>query len=343
MLKFLYENQPKERSFIPRKLEIKSAKTLLFGSILSGKTSLGLKWCNERKNAFYIDASDLRYNIDFKALCEFVRQQNISALCVDNLKVGPEILPDCDEILLISRQKSLKIAGFESVLLSGLDFEEFIAFSKNSDESTAFAAFMSSGNSLPTALSRELLAYSVFANTSELGLKALSANCLYESLNFNAIAVFRELKEKSKLSKNALYSEFEALEDKGIIAFARNYDENSRFKRMYFCDFALRKLFVLGKNPRKIIENMVFCELAKTGEQVYFKGAFDFYLPKSRAGVLVLPFLPPELALLRAKKLANDEIKEIIIISNATAKSENLNSCVVRFMSFATFAVGYLE
>ena len=68
MLKFLYENQPKERSFIPRKLEIKSAKTLLFGSILSGKTSLGLKWCNERKNAFYIDASDLRYNIDFKAL-----------------------------------------------------------------------------------------------------------------------------------------------------------------------------------------------------------------------------------------------------------------------------------
>ena len=110
MLKFLYENQPKERSFIPRKLEIKSAKTLLFGSILSGKTSLGLKWCNERKNAFYIDASDLRYNIDFKALCEFVREQNISALCVDNLKVNPEILPDCDEILLISRQKSLKIA-----------------------------------------------------------------------------------------------------------------------------------------------------------------------------------------------------------------------------------------
>ena len=262
---------------------------------------------------------------------------------MDNLKVNPEILPDCDEILLISRQKSLKIAGFESVLLSGLDFEEFIAFSKNSDESTAFAAFMSSGNSLPSALSRELLAYSVFANTSELGLKALSTNCLYESLNFNAIAVFRELKEKSKLSKNALYSEFEALEDKGIIAFARNYDENSRFKRMYFCDFALRKLFVLGKNPRKIIENMVFCELAKTGEQVYFKGAFDFYLPKSRAGILVLPFLPPELALLRAKKLANDEIKEIIIISNATAKSENLNSCVVRFMSFATFAVGYLE
>lgn len=343
MLKFLYENQPKERSFIPRKLEIKSAKTLLFGSILSGKTSLGLKWCNERKNAFYIDASDLRYNIDFKALCEFVHQQNISALCVDNLKVNPEILPDCDEILLISRQKSLKIAGFESVLLSGLDFEEFIAFSKNSDESTAFAAFMSSGNSLPTALSRELLAYSVFANTSELGLKALSANCLYESLNFNAIAVFRELKEKSKLGKNALYSEFEALEDKGIIAFARNYDENSRFKRMYFCDFALRQLFVLGKNPRKIIENMVFCELAKSGEQVYFKGEFDFYLPKSRAGVLVLPFLPPELALLRAKKLANDEIKEIIIISNATAKSENLNSCVVRFMSFATFAVGYLD
>ena len=272
-----------------------------------------------------------------------MREQNISALCVDNLKVGPEILPDCDEILLISRQKSLKIAGFESVLLSGLDFEEFIAFSKNSDESTAFAAFMSSGNSLPSALSRELLAYSVFANTSELGLKALSTNCLYESLNFNTIAIFRELKKSNKLSKNALYSEFEALEDKGIIAFARNYDENSRFKRMYFCDFALRKLFVLGKNPRKIIENMVFCELAKTGEQVYFKGAFDFYLPKSRAGILVLPFLPPELALLRAKKLANDEIKEIIIISNATAKSGNLNSCVVRFMSFATFAVGYLE
>lgn len=343
MLKFLYENQPKERSFIPRKLGVKSAKTLLFGSPLSGKTSLGLSWCNERKNAFYLDASDLRYNIDFKGLCEFVREQNISALCVDNLTSEPEILPDCDEILLISRQKSLKIAGFERVSLSGLDFEEFIAFSKNSDESAAFAAFMSAGNSLPSTLSKAFLPYLVLANTSELGLKALSAKCLYESANFNAIAVFRELKESIKLSKNALYSEFETLEDKGIIAFARNIERNSRFKRMYFCDFALRRLFVLGKNPRKIIENMVFCELAKTGEQVYFKGEFDFYLPRDRVGILVLPFLPPELALLRAKKLANDEIKEIIIISNATAKSENLSSCVVRFMSFATFAAGYLE
>lgn len=343
MLKFLYENQPKERSFIPRKLEIKSAKTLLFGSVLSGKTSVGLSWCKERKNAFYIDAGDLRYSIDFNGLCEFVKEQNISALCVDNLKAAPEILPDCDEILLISRQKSLQIVGFERVFLSGLDFEEFIAFSKNSDESTAFAQFMGHGNSLPMGLNRGLLSYAIFSNASELALKALSAKCLYESANFNAISVFKELKESMKLSKNALYAIFESLEDKGIIAFAKNIEENSRFKRMYFCDFALRKLFSLGKNPRKIIENMVFCELAKSGEQVYFKGEFDFYLPRDRVGILVLPFLPPELALLRAKKLANDEIKEIIIISNATAKSQSLNSCVVRFMSFATFAVGYLE
>lgn len=341
MLKFLYENQPKAQGFIPRKLGIKSPKTLLFGSPLSGKTSMALEWCKSFKNAFYIDASDLRYELDFNELCEFVREQNISALCVDNLKVAPEILPDCENILLISRQKSLKIAGFEPAVLAGLDFEEFIAFSKSSDESAAFAAFMSSGNSLPTAL--RLLKYAVLANTSELGAKALSAKCLYESANFNAIAVFRELKESGKLSKNALYSEFESLEDKGLIAFAKSIDENSRFKRMYFCDFALRKLFVLGKNPRKIIENMVFCELAKGGEQVYFKGEFDFYLPKSRAGILVLPFLPPELALLKAKKLANDEIDEIIIISNSPAKAEHFGSCVLRFMSFATFAVGYLE
>lgn len=338
MLNYLYENQPKLFDFIPRKITIKSGKNLVFGSPLSGKTTLGLNWIKNYTNSFYINASDLRYNIDYPALCEFVRQKNIEAICIDDITKEPLILPKIQNILLLSNQKSLEINDFNKARVFGLDFEEFIAFSKSGAN---FSQFMSVGNSLPQ--NSDLLRYAVRAKISSLAAKILSSKSLYESPYFNALGIFRELKESLKLSKDALYKEISELSELGVIAFAASFEPNSRLKKMYFCDFALRKLFTLSKNPRKIIENMVFCELAKTAKEVYFKGDFDFYLPKSKAGILILPFLAAELAILKAKKLANDEIKEIIIISNATEQSIKHNSTALRLMSFATFAAGYLD
>ena len=343
MLNFLYENQPKCENFIPRKLLLDGDKILLFGPLLSGKTTLGLNWLNNYINSFYIDTSDLRFKLDFTQLCEFVKQKNIKAICLDNITKVPEILPKCEKILLISRQKNLQAAGFKKQNLFGLDFEEFIAFSKNNTESTLFSHFMSSGNSLPINKDESFFRYSIFASISKTAGEILSTKAFYEGVNFSALSVFKELKENMKISKDFFYKEIQNLYDIGIIDFCYNFEQNSRMKKMYFCDFALRKFFTLNKNPRKIIENMIFCELAKSGENVYFWGEFDFYLPRLKTAILVLPFLSSELAFLKAKKLANHEINEIIIISNTEQKTQVADGTKVRFMDFMTFAAGYLE
>ncbi len=343
MLNFLYENQPKCENFIPRKLLLDEDKILLFAPLLCGKTTLGLNWLKNYRNSFYIDTDDLRLKLNFMELCEFVEQKNIKALCLDNITKIPEILPKCEKILLICRQKNLQSPGFKKLNLFGLDFEEFMAFSKNSTKNTLFSHFMSSGNSLPINKDENFFRYAIFANISKTAREILSTKTLYESSYFNALSVFRELKNNIKISKDFFYKEIQKLYDIGIIDFCYNFEQNSRLKKMYFCDFALRKFFTLNKNPRKIIENMIFCELAKSGKNVYFWGEFDFYLPDRKTAVLVLPFLSSELALLKAKKLLNPRISEIIIISNTEQKTHIIENIKLRFMDFTTFAAGYLE
>lgn len=342
MLKFFYENPPKLNHFIPRKLEISAGQNLLFGSPFSGKTSLGLAFLDNFSNSLYVDLKDLRLERELSArqINDFVAKNDIKALCVDNAGAELDESFKCANTLIISTSKDFELKGFKKHFLLGLDFEEFVAFSKNTSESMIFSHFMSAGNSP----AQSELKYSILANTSELARNILRLIAQSLGRDFSILAAFGRIKEQGiKTSKDSFYATFESLLELGLIFGVKNFLKTAKFKRYYFGNFALRNLFAHTKNPREILLNMVFCELAKNGKEVYFFDEFDFYLKESKVGILVLPFLSADLALLKAKKLANDEINEIIIISNAPEQGAVFGQTSVRLLGFPAFAAGYLE
>ena len=82
-------------------------------------------------------------------------------------------------------------------------------------------------------------------------------------------------------------------------------NDNITLKRVYFSDFALKSALSLHKDPKATIANMVFCELLKLKKEIKYSNQIDFIVPDMSYGILILPFLPSELAILKAKKLSN--------------------------------------
>lgn len=355
-LEYLYENSPKIAHFLPRKLEISSKYSLLFGPPLCGKSTLALAHIWDFKSFLYVDLDDIRARVDLKSLAEFISARGIDALCIDNatsanfceLNSIKQKCPNAD-IIIISKDKALKIEHFCEYNLAGLDYEEFIAFfSKNYDESTIFTHFMSLGNSPKMALapSSEYLKHAYFAILSPLQrqiLALIAPNC---GENFSALGIFNTIKQEQKISKDSFYSALDELAKLGVIGFLDAFSKagNSRLKRVYFSDFALRGVFSFSKNPRTLIANMLHCELAL--KDVYFTPALDFYLPNENLGIIVAPFLSQDLCLMRVKKHLKEHIKlglnEIIIISNSGTLSVNIDGVRVSILPFWRFVAGHL-
>ena len=147
ILENLYQNPPKSREFLERKININGFKILIKGANGSGKSSLILNHLNKFDNFLYIDLDDVRnFGIDFNNLNEFIKAKNIKALAIENLKSKIE-LPNCDNIIISSDLNSLHIDEFEEFEIFGLDYEEFILFyRKNYEARTLFSHFLIRGN-----------------------------------------------------------------------------------------------------------------------------------------------------------------------------------------------------
>lgn len=355
ILKYLYENPPKINNFLPRKLQIDTKFALLFGAPLCGKSTLAIAHLSRFDKFLYVDLDDIRARIDLKIINEFVLKFQIKALCIDNatskhLKDLERIKQQCKEaeILIISKDLSLKIDGFKNFYLRGLDYEEFIAFFKrNFDESTIFAHFMDLGNSPFNALNahKNYLKQAIFSKISpqKRQIMANIANKCAE--NFSALSSFNELKNELKISKDSFYNELLELKNLGLIEFLEIFSqqENKRLKRVYFSDFALRGVFSFSKNPRALILNMLYCQLAS--KAVYFAPNLDFYLHYEKLGIIVAPFLSPDLCLMKIKKHLKDyqklNLNEIIVISNSANLSQILNGIKISILPFWRFVAGF--
>lgn len=355
ILKFLYENPPKIHNFLPRKLQIDSKFSLLFGAPLCGKSTLAIAHLSRFDKFLYVDLDDIRAKIDLKILSSFVLDFKINAICIDNasnkhLKDLELIKKQCKntEILIISKDLSLKIDDFKNFHLRGLDYEEFIAFFKrNFDESTSFTHFMDLGNSPLNALNahKDYLTQAIFAKLSPQKriIMAKIANKCAE--NFSTLNAFNELKNELKISKDSFYNEIMELKNLDLIEFLEIFssDGKKRLKRIYFSDFALRGVFTFSKNPRALISNMLYCELAS--KRVYFAPNLDFYLLDEKVGIIVSPFLSIDLCFMKIKKHLKDylelDLNEIIIISNNTSLTQNLNGIKISILPFWRFVTSF--
>lgn len=356
ILEYFYENPAKNVHFIQRKIRLENDKILLCGSFDTGKSAMIANYLSESKNFLYINLGDLRITTyEFLSdVANFVRQKNIEAVGIDgvcfSLLASIKNLNDvAPKIIISTSQKSLEISGFHRHELFGLDYEEFIAFyKKNYDAKMIFSHFLARGNSLSSvnladsqiALAIQNLVKSKF-DSCEIAI--LSILCLQIHSELNIYKIYKDLKEKIKISKDRLYAIISSFEDSYVIEFVPNYDEKSRFKRVYFSDFGLKNVLNFERDPKKVIANMVFCELKKLKQEIFFTSEIDFYIPNLREGILIFPFSSPEIIFLRIKKNIDVykklSIKKITIISNANEASSSISGICCYVMTFWSWAL----
>lgn len=350
----IYENQNLEHNFFSRKASIEARKTLIKGAFGVGKTSLCLEFLKGFENPLYINLKDFRIlNFDFLFdLNDFIREKNIDILAMN---FGDYILDEkltqfLENIdlpcVFISNLLSFK--GFEILNLNPLDWEEFIAFfNRNLSEGALFNEFLKLGNSPKSALlgsNQENLSLSLQANFTPIELEILHLITDKISKTFSAYEIFKILKQNEKISKDKFYKELDFLEKKAVLNFVTNIENKAAQKIPYFSDFALINLLNFKKDPKKIIANMVFCELLKFDEPINYDENFDFLIKKLDSGIIVAPFLDSKLAFLKAKKIINlskaNCPKNIIIISNAKELNEAYEGVRIKILPFWHWAGG---
>jgi predicted AAA+ superfamily ATPase len=321
ILEILYDNPPKNRRFLPRKIAISYKKTILFGARGSGKSSIVIDYMSGflPKQILYIDFSDIRAELNaMQNLQDFIDKRRIKLVVLEHFDSQIPI-PNAEEVIL-SSVKALRIEGFKSLFVPLLDFEEFMSFEKKHQNiEHIFNLFANIGSYPSSALNQEdarhvhtqSLLKSFLPNQNALHiLKTISP---FQSKPLSVFGVYKLLKEKIPLSKDTIYKQIETLESEFYIYFVQKFKQRSN-KKLYFADFALKNALTFEKDFLAQFENMVFCELIKKDVEIFYLDAIDFYMPSQNLAILCVPFLPPELIKRRFAKL----LKELQTL-NATA------------------------
>ncbi|BCX80254.1 ATP-binding protein [Campylobacter sp. 19-13652] len=359
-LEFFYQNRPKLAKFLSRKQAITEPFCQLYGASGSGKSTLMIEHLSHFKDdeSLYFSLKDLRLDTQktLLDLPDFLKQNpQIKALYVDDISSDDELNAlawlrnDALKSVVLGTQARLSVVqGFSELRLGYLDYEEFLAFySKNIDES--FSQFLERGGGMEAAfLSPFELASKaqsrLRANLDAIDIKILvqcAKNC---ASTLSVLAIYSELKQELRLSKDRLYASFLALQNRGYIATLAKLDEPNASKKIFFNDFSLRDRLVAKKDFLASFKNMIFCELAKLNDEIYYTKDFDFVLLKRKTAILCMPFTQPEIIFLKFKKLhkilKSLGLNRLQIISVAHAGTQSNEGIKCEIVPFSQWALG---
>lgn len=318
ILEILYDNPPKSRRFLPRKYEITSSKSMLFGPKGSGKSSIIIDRLNlfQPKEVLYIDFSDIRVDGIIENMQNFIDKNSIKLVVLEHFNFQCTI-PNAEEII-ISSSADCNIEGFEKIFVPFLDFEEFMSFNKKHQNiEHIFNLFANIGINPAIVLGQEeakhrLLQQILKSHLKENEIKILSAMATFQSNQISVLKIYEILKAKIPLSKDVIYRQIKRIESEFCIYFVPKFNKERANKKFYFADFAIKNALVFERNFLTRFENIVFCELVKKKEKIFYTDFVDFYIPSSNQAIICVPFLPPELINRRFSKLIN-ELKSLHI------------------------------
>jgi putative helix-turn-helix containsing protein len=360
-LETLYQAPIKNAKFIPRKYEIISPKTLIVGPMSSGKTAFVYKFLSHYKSEerLYINLDDLRIDrglllVNLKEFLE--KNAQIKVLAVENLHADDlqnlSFLNELalENIILTTREFSLIFDGFAHINLNYLDYEEFILFfKKNLDQDLLFSYFLAHGNEISSAFldSSEVTAHLqqlLRANLDKQGVAILKECATKCHDTVSAFAIYKNLKEQMKISKDSVYSAVAGLNESGYVEFVANLDESSTSKKIYFTNFALRNALCLKKDFLAVFANVVFCELFKLKDEIYYTKDIDFFLNKRKLAIICIPFSAPEIIFLKFKKLHTTlkelGVSKLQVISVANQAELSIEGIKCEILPFSRWSLG---
>ncbi|MFL1707156.1 ATP-binding protein [Campylobacter sp. MOP7] len=359
----LYNTPLKSIKFIDRKFSITSPNTLIIGSDGSGKTSLAIDHLKQFKNEeiLYINLQDIRIS-EAKILDDlelFLKDNNtIKALVIEGITLPEHIVAmdkisnlNLQNIIITTELKNINLSGFKKLNLSGLDYEEFIAFfPKNLDQDQLFSHFVTHGNNLNSVFLDqseviENLQSRLKSKLGEVEINLLKECAAFQGANLSAYELYKNLKTRSKISKDRVYAGLVDLENRGFINLIAKFDQPTAAKKLYFNDFAMRNALSLKKDFAKLFSNMVFCELFKFKEEIFYTKDFDFFLSKRKLAILCIPFSDSDLIFLKFKKLhANLKalgVNKLQVISVANQADLSIEGIKCEILPFSRWALSF--
>lgn len=340
-------------NFLERKIKIINSKTIICGPSKVGKSYLVYDFLSNFKNEdyLYIDFSDLRNkNItnELQFLDEFIKEKNIKVLILENFDHQCKI-PDCTNIILTS-QKNIIYENFEKINLYALDFEEYLLFdSKHQNITQSFNSFLKYGNLALSITTEEHKKLSKLQEIIKLNSKDETSfeilKILIENIDErkSIFQLYNQLKTRIKISKDRFYEECKELEEKNNIFFIEKYNQEMSLKKIYTYNYAFLNAISFTKKFKQEFTNMVFLELLKENNKIFYLENIDFYVKEENLAVVCIPFFNQLINSNILKKIVKTAIEyninkiEIITVSN----SENLsnNKIKINVISFYEWAL----
>lgn len=326
-----YEINFSKINFLERKTKIQEPKTIIYGASKTGKSYLIYDFLsNFKSNEYlYIDFSDLRnQNLEnFTELQFFLNKNNITVLVLENFAFQIEI-PDCENII-ISSFKKLEIPDFTSIMIQALDFEEYLLHdNKYQNITQSFNNFLKFGN-LPEIISLE--EHKKTQRIQEIIKLFCKDNTVYEVFKIlienidekkSLYQLFNTMKMKMKISKDKFYEICKELELNNKVYFVEKYNQEKSTKKIFCYSYAFLNAITYTKKFKNEFANMVYLELLKENEEIFYLDNIDFYIKSQNLAIICIPFFNSSLNASLLKKIiktANEfNIKniEIITVSN---------------------------
>lgn len=336
-------------NLFPRIYEIKKENTSIFGPPKSGKTSLVLTFLQiQKQNSFlYLDFGDLRCDDSIKNIQEFIDENNIELLVVDNFDQNFE-LPKVKYTILISEKKQ-NVVNFHSIYCAPLSFEEFLVFDKKHQNITvSFNFFLKFGNLPQSVFEAENSKIKNLQDNIKLIAKDINeviylqkvlASCAQAK---SVYQIYISLKKEMKISKDRFYAYFDELIERNIIFLVSKINQPKINSKIMLCNHGYFDAVTTKKNFNNSFENMIFLELYKISQDIFYIDGVNFYLPNKKSLFLCVPFFNQMNIgknmgkLLEAIEIYDiEEIKIITIASSAKFFIGNIEATVEPFYEWA--------
>lgn len=347
-LEFSFSQDFSKLHFFPRKFEIGSNNTIIFGHPKSGKTSLALSYLQSQNQKYiYVDLLDLRADESMSDLQGFINENDIKVVVLDGF-VGQIQLPKANQVIAICEKKH-NMANFETLECRALDFEEFLIFDKKHQNITAsFNYFLKFGNFPQTVFLAD--SHKIHNLQDAIKLMAHDENeiLFFRKIFSNAafaksiFQLYNSLKKEMKVSKDRFYKFFDELVSRNITKLVYKIDQPKSNPKIMICNHSFFDAVSTKKNFNKSFENLVFLEILSFGEEIFYADGVDFFIPKLRTVFLCIPFFNQINLGKNINKLLETieiyEIEEIKIISIATTQKifiGNIEASVESFYEWA--------
>ncbi len=350
-LEACYEINFSKVNFIERKIKITESKTIISGASKTGKSYLVYDFLSafKSKEYLYIDFADFRNNIsEISAnLGKFIKMNEISVLVLENFDFSFE-LPTCENII-ISTQIPHQLKGFKNLIISALDFEEYLLHdNKHQNITQSFNSFLKFGNLSEIINYDEHKKIHRLQEIIELQCKDETQYQIFKILIENIdekkslFQLFNNLKNRIKISKDKFYETCKIYENNKSIYFLEKYNQEKSAKKIYCYNHSFLNAISHVKKFKNEFSNMIFLELIHKYKDVYYLDYIDFYVKSKNMAIVSIPFFNKFLMNNLLKKIiknANEfdinEINIITISNNEKIQDSKLKINIIPFYEWA--------